>query len=185
MDEIIDLHGHRLSLDNEEGRAFVCDCARYSEGILAEEAVRKRYRFDESTWTKLGSDEKLIEAIEAEKVKRIRDGSAARERAQNIFATAPNILGNILHDDSASPRHRIEASKELRQIADNCPETAPSEAGRFIITINLGNDEVLHFDKPIAIEPDDTNPNNTDTTPQGLLPIIAAKKRDGDDGEPI
>ena len=47
-------------------------------------------------------------------------------------------------------------------------------------------DDVLHFDKSIAIDANDVDPfNDTDTTPQGLLAAIAAKKRDGGDGEPI
>ena len=88
-----------------------------------------------------------------------------------------------MHDAGASARHRIESARELRQIAANGPEAAPA-SDRFQITINLGAD-VLHFDKSIAIDANDVDPHNTDTTPQGLLAAIAAKKRDGGDGEPI
>jgi hypothetical protein len=174
-----------MPLDGELRHDFIVDCARFAEGILTEKAVKKKYRFDDETWERLGSDEALIESIENEKTRRIRDGTTARERAQVLFAETPTVLDTILHDDGASPRHRIESARELRQIAANGPEAAPAAASdRFQIIINLG-DDVLKFDKSIEINPNDADPHNADTTPQGLLPIMAAKKRDDDDGEPI
>jgi hypothetical protein len=167
-----------------ENHEFITDCARYAEGLLSEQDVKKKHHFDEDTWARLGDNEALIEAIEAEKVRRIRNGSTARERAQQLFAQAPNVLGDILHGDAVSPRHKIESARELRQIAANGPESAPA-SDRFQITINLGAD-VLHFDKSIAIDPNDVDPNDIGTTSQGLLPIIAANKRKDDGGgEPI
>ena len=69
-------------------------------------------------------------------------------------------------DASASPKHRIDSAKALDAFAANGPETAPA-SDRFQITINLGAD-VLHFDKCIAVDPNDVDPfNDTDTTPQG------------------
>ena len=99
-----------------ENHDFIADCARYAEGLLSEQAVKKKHHFDDNTWARLGEDEALIEAIEAEKIRRIRNGSTARERAQQLFATAPNVLGDILHDDGTSARHRIESARELRQM---------------------------------------------------------------------
>jgi hypothetical protein len=183
MGDVVDLHGQPAHL--EDDLEFVADCCRYAENILTEAAVKKKYRFDDATWEKLGSNDALIEKIEAEKVRRIRNGASAREKAQQLFVTAPGVLGNILHDDGASPRHRIESAKELRAIAANGPETTPA-SDRFQITINLGSD-VLHFDKSIAIDANDVDPfNDTDTTPQGLLAAIAANKRKDDGGgEPV
>jgi hypothetical protein len=166
-----------------EDHEFVVDLARYAEGSLSEQQVKKKYHFDDATWALLGENDALVERIEAEKVRRVRNGNAARERAQQIFAKAPSVLGDILHDDGASPRHRIESARELRQIAASGPETAAA-SDRFQITINLGAD-VLHFDKSIAIDANDVDPNDIDTAPQGLLPIIAAKKRDDGNGEPV
>lgn len=177
MGDVVDRRGQSLSL--EDNHDFVSDCARYGEGLLSEEAVRRKYYFDDGAWGKLGDNEALIEAIEAEKIRRVRDGSAARERAQQLFATAPSVLGDILHDDSASPRHRIESARELRQIAANGPEAAPAD--RFVITINLGA-EVLHFDKSIATDANDVDPNDTDTAPQGSPAIVAANQRKDDGG---
>jgi hypothetical protein len=163
-----------------EDHEFITDCARYAEGLLSEKDVKKKYRFDDDTWARLGENEALVEAIEAEKTRRIRNGSTKRERAQKLVAQAPGVLGDIMLDANASPKHRIDASKTLDAFAANGPEAAPA-ADRFVITINLGND-VLHFDKSIAIGPDPDPPNEVDTT---MLPIIAAKKKDDGDGEPI
>jgi len=159
-------------LDNTE---FIVDLARYADGILSEAAVRKKYRLPDDVWQGLANDEELVSAIEAEKVRRIRNGSSARERAQQLFATAPDVLGKILNDDSASPRHRIESAKELRAVAANSPEAAPTSDEKFTIVINLGNDQKLRIDKATGIIPNDGE--ILDHAPQGLL---EAKK----DGEP-
>jgi hypothetical protein len=114
---------------------------------------KKQFRFDDDTWTHLGADDKLVEKIETEKFRRCRTGESAREKAQKLFVEAPGVLGDILHDKTASPRHRIEASKELRVVADNGPQAAQPDVERFVIRINLGNDEVLKIDKQIAPTP--------------------------------
>ena len=182
MGDIVDLHGQPAGL--EDDLEFVADCCRYAENILSEEAVKKKYRFDYATWEKLGSNDALVEAIEAEKIRRIRNGSAKRERAQQLVVQAPDVLGGIMLDANASPKHRIDSAKALDAFAANGPEAAPA-SDRFQITINLGSD-VLHFDKSIAIDANDVDPfNDTETTPQGLLAAIAAKKKDDGGGEPV
>jgi hypothetical protein len=157
----------------ENNHEFVVDLARFAEGSLTERQVKKKYRFTDDVWATLGEDDGLVERIEAEKLRRIRDGSAARERAQQIFATAPNVLGDILNDGGASPRHRIESAKELRQIATPAAEGAAAD--RFVITINLGADS-LHFDKPRAVGVDD--PDHVDTA----MPAAIAAKKPREDG---
>jgi len=133
---------------------------------------------------RLGENDALVEAIEAEKTRRIRNGSTKRERAQKLVAQAPGVLGDIMLDASASPKHRIDASKTLDAFAANGPE-ATAAADRFIITINLGSD-VERYNKSIAINANDVDPNDIDTKPQALLPMIAANRRKHDDGgEPL
>jgi hypothetical protein len=166
----------------EDDHDFITDCARYGEGLLSEEAIKKKYRFDDATWARLGDNDRLVETIESEKTCRIRDGSAKRERAQQLVVRAPDILSGIMLDAGASPRHRVDASKALDAFAANGPEVRPA-SDRFQITINLGAD-VLHFDKSIAVDANDVDPN--DTTPEGLLAVIATKKRKDDgSGEPV
>jgi hypothetical protein len=171
MGEVVDLHGQPARL--EDNQEFVADCAKYAEGILSEEAVKKKHHFDDDTWEKLGNNEALIEAIEAEKIRRIRNGSTKRERAQQLVVQAPDVLGGIMLDASASPRHRVDAIKTLDSFAANGPEGAPA-GDRFVITINLGSD-VLKFDKSIAPDPNDVDPfNDIGTAP--MVASIAAKK---------
>ena len=182
MSDVVDLHGQPLSL--EDNHEFISDFARYSEGILDEKFLRRKYRFDNATWEQLGNNDALVERIENEKLRRVRDGSSKRERAQKLVAQAPGVLGDIMLDGNASPKHRIDASKTLDAFAANGPE-ATAAADRFIITINLGSD-VERYNKSIAINANDVDPNDTDTAPQGLLPIIAANRGKGDGGgEPL
>ena len=183
MGEVVDLHGQPVQL--EDDLEFISDLARYAEGLFSEQDVKKKHHLSADTWERLGSNEVLIEKIEAEKVRRIRNGSAKREKAQQLVVQAPDVLGGIMLDASASPKHRIDSAKALDAFAANGPEAAPA-SDRFQITINLGSD-VLHFDKSIAIDANDVDPfNDTDTTPQGLLAAIAANKRKDDGGgEPI
>ena len=183
MGEVVDLHGQPVQL--EDDLEFISDLARYAEGLFSEQDVKKKHHLSADTWERLGSNEVLIEKIEAEKVRRIRNGSAKREKAQQLVVQAPDVLGGIMLDASASPKHRIDSAKALDAFAANGPEAAPA-SDRFQITINLGSD-VLHFDKSIAIDANDVDPfNDTDTTPQGLLAAIAANKRKDDGGgEPL
>ena len=183
MGEVVDLHGQPVQL--EDDLEFISDLARYAEGLFSEQDVKKKHHLSADTWEPLGSNEVLIEKIEAEKVRRIRNGSAKREKAQQLVVKAPDVLGGIMLDASASPKHRIDSAKALDAFAANGPEAAPA-SDRFQITINLGSD-VLHFDKSIAIDANDVDPfNDTDTTPQGLLAAIAVNKRKDDGGgEPV
>jgi hypothetical protein len=172
-----------ISLDSDLGRELIVDCVRYAEGLLTEAAVRKKYRFDDSAWEALGNNDALVEKIEAEKLRRIRDGSSKREKSQALIVKAPAILDGIMSDPSASPRHRVDAIKVLDGFAANGPAGAPA-SDRFVITINLGSD-VLKFDKSIAPDPNDRDPNDPDA-PRGPWPVIAANKRKDDgSGEPL
>jgi len=148
--------------------SFISDLARFAEGIVSQQDVKKKYRLEESEWDALGENDELVRTVDAEKVRRIRNGSSAREKAQLKFIAAPDVLGNILTDNSASPRHRIEASRELRAVASVGPEAAPT-ADRFQITINLGAD-VIHIDKPIKPEPGLHNNEIINATPQAAIP---------------
>src|SRR5262249_5269393 len=160
----------------------ISDLARFAESIYTEAAVRKKWRLDDATWSRLAEDEDFIEKVEATKTTRIRNGSSAREKAQHLFTETPAVLGEILRDDNASPRHRIEASREIRAVAATRPETTPA-SDRFVIQINLGEDYKLRFDKSITPVSNDKDVEIIDST---LLPMIAANKREGNDGgEPL
>ena len=175
-------------LDNHE---FIVSLARYAEGQegYTEAAVRKKYRLPDDVWQGLGDDEELVEAIEAEKVRRIRNGACARERAQQLFASVPTTLGKILNDPAMPARQRIESAKELRAVSANTgPEAAPATDEKFHITIVLNADEKIRVSKATGLIPNDVEAieHDADTAPQSLLAIAAANKRTDDgDGNPV
>ena len=152
MGAAVELRDHLMPLDSELGLELITDLARYAEGLLDEVAVKKIYRFSDEDWDRMAGNDELVEKIEAERRRRIRDGSSARERAQQLFAQAPTVLGAILHGDGVSPRHKIESARELRTIAANGPEaTAP--ATRFKISIDLGARARRNYSKSIEVHP--------------------------------
>jgi hypothetical protein len=169
------------NLSKDQG--FITDLARFAESICTEADVRKKWRLSNEDWERLGSDDALVRTIEDEKIRRIRNGTHAREKAQQVFVETPTVLGDILRDNDASPRHRIEAAREIRAVAATGPE-AQSPAERFVITINLGADQVLRFDKSVTPVANDKDVEVIDST---AFPMIAAKNREGNDdnGEPL
>ena len=92
----------------------------------------------------------MLSAVRTERDRRITSGEATREAAQWHFAKAPDVLGGILMDEQISPRHRIEAAKELRQAAGNNPDGTAGPTGKFIINIDLGADEKIVYEAEIA-----------------------------------
>jgi len=171
----------KLITDNN----FLADCCRVSEGILSEAAIKHRWRkvVSETDWATMGSNDALVDAIERAKTSRMRNGQTAREKAQLHAIKAPDILDRIMTDESISPRHKIEASREIRAIAATGQDAVPTSE-RFIITINLGEDRLL-IDKPIACGRLDDNGNIIDDKPQELLPMIASKREDNNGGQPL
>ena len=149
------LRGIEIDLDSDIGCGFIVDCCRFCEGLFAEDKIKSKYGLTDSAWARLANNELLVRAVETEKARRVRDGTAAREKAQWLFVQAPDVLGNILNDTTASPRHRIEAARELRQVATGGAESTPATGDRVIIRIDLtaGGGEVIEFDKALAIEP--------------------------------
>ena len=153
---------------------FVVDFCRFSEGLLDEKFLRKKYRcFNDDDWARLGESDELVSAIEAEKLRRIRDGSTKRELAQKHIVRGPDVLNSIMMDSGASPKHRIDASKTLDQFAANGPDAAAADSTRFIIQINLGDDHVERYNKSRAIDADDVDP---DAASQGVVAAIPTKK---------
>ena len=97
-------------IDLANNSELIADLARFSEGVLTEQQIRRKWRhLDNSVWD--APDDALVDAVEAERVRRVRSGRAAREKAQNLAVQAPDILGTIMTNDGNSPRHRIGRRK--------------------------------------------------------------------------
>jgi hypothetical protein len=127
--ETVTLRGVPVPLTSDVGGAFVTDCARNRERLFNDDQIREKYDITPDAWVEITKNKSLRLAITRECERRMLNNDAAREAAAKQFTKAPEVLGGILEDQKASPRHRIEAAKEL-------------------VTINLGNapEDKLVFD---------------------------------------
>jgi len=150
------IRGCPVSLDSDVGVDFIKHCARNVEGLLPESEFRAKFELSEEYWAGLAKNEELLRAVRDEVDRRIANGDRALEAAQRHYALAPSILNEILQNEAISPRHRIEAAKELRQVAAGAREDKGT-GERFIISIDLGGDHrlVKEFDQPARIPSDD------------------------------
>jgi hypothetical protein len=139
---------------------LLIDMARYAEGLYTREQIKKKWRevITEDTWKKLGEDDTLVDAIEAEKIRRIRNGQAKREKAQSLVVKQVETLDSIASDKSASPRHRVDAIKVLDGMSDTGPHATPT-ADKFVIHIDLSGDCKLK-----GVEPDPKDIINLEVT---------------------
>jgi hypothetical protein len=161
MGDLVKLRGTDVPIDSDDARAFIKDCARFCEGLLAEELIKARYQLDDLSRTRLAENEPLVEAVQREKEFRIARGICAREKAQLLYVQAPDVLGDILQGgDSISPRHKIESARELRAIATSGSEATPATDTQFIIRFDLTaapGGEVIELTKslgPVGPKPD-------------------------------
>ena len=147
---LVVLRGETISLDTEIGRAFISDCARFTEGVLAETDVKRKWGLSDEAWQGLEQNAAVLEAVKRERERRVMDGVAAAEAARWQFVKAPSVLGGILSSDEVSPRHRIEAARELRAIASADGGADKQSGEKFTIIINLGADEkrTYHLNRP-------------------------------------
>ena len=90
------------------------------------------------------------------------------------------MLSEILLDNSANAKHRIDSCKVLNDFASNGPGNPAPASDRFIIQINMGAD-TLTFNKSIKPDVDDTDPNDM----PHLVAIAAKKPTENGGGEPV
>ena len=175
MGNVIDLKPAQLEDDE-----LIENLARFADGTLSEAAVKARHHLSNDDWAALGESDKLVELVEACKLRRIRTGATKRERAQIEILDAPPILGGIMRDLNANERHRIDSIKTLDALANTGAEAAAAGA-RFEITINLGSD-TERYSKSIEINPNDIDPHHVGTT-DGIAAITMSKLRDDGGGQ--
>jgi hypothetical protein len=152
----VTLRGHRIEVDSDVGRAFAIDCCRFIEGLIGEEALRKKYGLlTDASWRELSDIEPLQLLIGKLKEERVRSGEAQREKAAQHWLTAVDVVSEIVRDPTASAKHRLDGARELRACATGTEDNKPDARERFVININFGTQKV-HRDielTPIAREP--------------------------------
>ena len=144
--DAVTLRGISVPLASDVGSAFVSDCARNRERLFSDDQLQEKYEIAPTDWTEILKNKALRLAINAECERRTFNGDASREAAAKQFTKAPAILGTILENERNSPRHRIEAAKELRATANVGAEKSDADVDRVVISINLGADEKLVVD---------------------------------------
>jgi hypothetical protein len=149
------LRGRPVSLDTDVGVDFTKHCARNVEGLLPESELRAKYQLSDEDWAGLAKNEQLLRAVRSEVDRRIANGECAREAALQHHAKAPSILNEILQNETISPRHRIEAARELRHLAGGARENSGT-GEKFVIMIDLGEDcrLVQEFNQPARVPSD-------------------------------
>jgi hypothetical protein len=182
MSGSIVLGGVSIELNSDVGRQFVIDCTRAAEGLVTDKELVEKYEISPADWGNIAKDTAVIRAIQAERNRRVHNGTAAREAAARHFVKAPTILDKIMSDEQANARHRIEAIRELRQTATPENQNSPAQSERFIIQINLGAD-VEVYNKSIAINPDDVAPDAQPTLTAPGRPKLVVLSNDGSDNE--
>ena len=138
-DETVVLRGVAVPLNSDIGSAFITDLCRNKERLFSDQQVCAKYDVADDDWTAITQSKAVRLAVNAEHERRMLRGTAAQESAAKIFTESPEVMGSILRDQQANPRHRIEASKELRATARFDDEKPGADTERFTITINLGN----------------------------------------------
>ena len=65
-----------------EDDELVENLARFADGTLSEAQVKARHHLTNKDWLAMGESDRLVELVEAAKLRRIRTGATKRERAQ-------------------------------------------------------------------------------------------------------
>jgi hypothetical protein len=169
----IPLRGVAVEITSAAGYEFVVDATRAAEGLIDDATLMEKYELSPQDLKNIASNKALGRAIRDERERRVRNGVAAREAACGYFVKVPKVLDSIVSDQAASPRHRIEAAREIRQVAVGTgDDNRPVETERFIIRIDLSaapGGEVEQFDAAIKI-------NANDVAPDEQLKLTAPKQ---------
>jgi len=144
----VTLRGVSIPLASDVGQVFLTDCAYNRARLVSDEQICEKFGITPEAWADIIKNPAVRLAVNGEHERLIRTGDIARQSAAQLFATAPEVLGRILNDPKSSPRHVIEASKELRATACVGTDQTGEDVDRVVVTINLGNapEDKLVFD---------------------------------------
>jgi hypothetical protein len=147
---VVTLRGVPVPLASDVGGAFISDAARNKEKLFSDQRLCEKYDISFDDWVEIAKNKAFRLAVNAECERRTLNGDAAKEAAAKFFVEAPQVLSDILRNEHASAKHRIDAARELRATANTGAEKTGDTSDRFHIVINLGADQKLVFAKQIA-----------------------------------
>jgi hypothetical protein len=155
-DDVVVLNNKAIALDSPEGGRLVVSCTRAAEGIIKDSDVIDEFEISIAEWESIKTNVKLGRAIRECGRQRVASGARTRDAAQHHFVKSPDILDK-LQTSAASPRHVVEAIRELRTISSGTGDESPAGAAeRFVIRIDLSaapDGEVLEIEKTIDHQP--------------------------------
>jgi hypothetical protein len=158
MGDIVKLHTP-FDLNTELGQSFVQDATRAGEGLITDRELSEKYELTNADWKAIRKDRALERAVRTERERRVRSGQAAREAATKHLVKGVGIVDQIMSAADTHPKHKLDAFRELRTTASVGDGADGRSGDRFVINIVLTGDEgtsvVEHYDKPLAIGPDD------------------------------
>jgi hypothetical protein len=158
MGDIVQLRSP-IDLTSDRGRAFIVDATRAAESVISDQDLASKYDLSPMDLRNIAKDPAVGKAIRAERESRLRSGRAARELAAKAFVKAPAVLDTIM-TSADSPKHKIDAIRELRATANGSSDDGPSQTEKFTIIINLGEQTERYTPKKspqIDLEQDDGN----------------------------
>ena len=140
MGDVIQLRSP-IDLDTDKGRQFIVDATRAGEGVITDQELQERYEL--SAAGSAGHRKRQGGRSCSSEMKESAGcalGLAAKELAAKFFVKSPGILDQI-QNHANSPRHKIDAIRELRATANGGDGEGPTSQGeKFSIIINLGSD---------------------------------------------
>jgi hypothetical protein len=74
------LRGVTVALDTDVGQAFVADCCRNTEGLMPDSDVKNKWTLTDEDWERLANNAPLLQAVRAERERRIGYRKSAVER---------------------------------------------------------------------------------------------------------
>jgi hypothetical protein len=164
------LRGHKITVDSDVGRAFAVDCCRFIEGLIGEEALRKKYGLlTDASWRELSDIEPLQLLIGRLREERVRDGTAQREKAARYWLTAVDVIGAIVADPAQSAKHRLDGARELRACAVGTAEDKPDAREKFIINISFGQHRLEREVELKQIKHDEGDDEDDRPRPTGIV----------------
>lgn len=115
------------------------------------ETILRRYQIDQETWSKIKSNPRFSQLLEAEIIA-WQSATNTKERVQlNTSAMVEEALPELnsrLHDPKEALNHKVELLKVLTKIAGmDRVEREGAGGDGFHITINMGEDTKLEFNK--------------------------------------
>ena len=120
-----DLRGQSAHLEDDE---LIENLARFADGTLSEAAVKARHHLSEEDWAALGESDKLVELVEACKLRRYA-AALPKENARKLrSSTHPQFLAELCV--IPTPTNGTGSIQSKHSMRSPAAEPKPRQQGR-------------------------------------------------------